>query len=650
MNVLEARRKWEVRGAGLLLYALLLAAFLPAVTCDFCNFDDDLYITKNPHVQQGLTPESVVWAFTNTTYVFNWHPLTWLSHLLDCQWFGMRAWGHHLTSVLLHALNGVLLFAALRRLTGALWRSFIVALLFGLHPQRVETVAWIAARQDLLGATFWMLTLWAYARAAELEAAARGQGSAARLPLGRQPSFYRRLSLACLSLGLMCKPMLVTIPCVLLLLDYWPLGRWRPGAVRALVVEKVPFFVAALLVSGLTCLIRWLHQVITPTAPLADRVSNAAVAYCRYLGKLFWPVHLSVFYPPERWALATEVVAAGLLAVLTAGAFLLRTRRPYFLVGWLWFVGTLVPVIGLVPAGDQSMADRYSYIPCIGILLALVWGVQELSRRWRFQAGGAAAAVAAAALLCFCQTRAQLTYWKTSETLFRHAVSVTRNNYLAHNNLGMTLAEHGRVAEAKPQYEAALQEKPAYPMAHLNLAAALAAMGRPADAAAHLLEALRLQPDYPEAHCNLAILLQQQGRLEEAVHEYETALRHNFSSADAEYNLGVALVSLGRLGEAIPHLAEALRLQPGMADARISLGIALGKTGQNEPAIAQFQEAVRLKPDEPRGHFYLGLALSRKGQLDAAIAEFSRTLQLKPGHPEARTNLAILLSIKQGRK
>ena len=646
MSVIECWHERKVRWASVLLFGLLLAAFLPAAGNDFTNYDDNLYVTRNWQVQQGLTWESVRWAFSSIG-VFNWHPLTWLSHILDCQFFGLRAWGHHLTSIWLHALNVVLAFAVLRRMTGAVGRSFIVALVFGLHPLRVESVAWVAERKDVLSTSFWMLTLWAYARFAQFETAAQSQEPRSTLSAGRHPSFYYCLSLVFFSLGLMSKPMLVTVPCLLLLLDYWPLGRWGRNDGRRLAAEKAPFFLAAMVVSAVTFVVQRQGGAMTDALPLPARLANVPVAYCRYLGKLFWPVELAAFYPPAHWPLGTVALAGGLLAALTTTAVLLRRRRPYFLVGWLWFIGTLIPVIGLVPAGKQSMADRYSYVPSLGIFVVLVWGASELSGRRRYQAVGATATVAVAALVCFCLTRKQVGYWKNSETLFRHALLVTRNNYLAHGNLGLALQEQGHTEEAMGEYRAALKAKPDYAIAHLDLGAALAYLGRPTEAAGQLLEALRLQPRFAEAHFNLGILLQQQGRLEEAVGEYQRALRLKLPSADAHYNLGLALVRLGRSEEAIGHFEKALKLQPNSPDAHISLGLALGRKGQTEGAITHYRQALRLMPDNVRAHFYLGVALSGKGQLEEAINEFGRTLELKPDHAEARTNLAILLSMKK---
>lgn len=643
-------RERKVRWAGVLLFGALFAAFLPAAGNDFTNFDDPLYVTQNSQVQQGLTWESVWWAFSSHEAA-NWHPLTWLSHILDCQLFGLRAWGHHLTSIGLHALNGVLAFAVLRQMTGAVWRSFIVALLFGLHPLRVESVAWVAERKDVLSTSFWMLTLWAYARFAESETTARRNHAATQpsppLPGARHPSFYYRLSLAFFGLGLMSKPMLVTVPCVLLLLDYWPLARWGREDARRLATEKAPFFLMALLVSALTFFVQRQGGAMTTAAPLPARLANLPVAYCRYLGKLFWPVDLAAFYPPVHWPPGTVALAGALLAALTAAAVLLRRRQPYFLVGWLWFIGTLVPVIGLVPAGEQSMADRYSYVPSLGLMVVVVWGAGELTARWRCQRAGATATVAVAALACLGLTRNQISYWRDAETLYRHALLVTRNNFLAHNNLGMTLQEQGRTQEALGEYEEALREKRDYPMAHANRAAALACLGHPAEAEGELREALRLQPDSAEGHFNLGVLLQQQGRLEETVREYQRALELKLPSADAHYNLGVALVRLGRTEEAIGHFEQALKLQPNSADAHLSLGLALGKKGQAEAAIAHYREAVGLMPDNARAHFYLGLGLAGKGQLEPAINEFRRTLELKPDHAEARTNLEILLGLKK---
>jgi len=605
--LLDFGRKWKVPLLCVLLIAVVIWLFGPAINNDFTGFDDPDYVTANTHVQKGLSWENVSWAFTSTEAA-NWHPVTWLSHMTDCQLFGLQPWGHHLTSILIHAFNTTLLFLLLRQMTGSTWRSLIVAILFGLHPLRVESVAWIAERKDVLGAVFWMLTLWTYALFVE------------RIKLQKPTSVFYVLSLCFFVLGLMSKPMLVTLPCVLLLLDYWPLGRLPRGELQSstlkrLVMQKVPFFFAAGIVSVITFAVQKRAGAMTAAVPLTGRFENALVSYCRYLGKLFWPTDLSVFYPSAGAWTAIGVVSAGLLlAAISMVVIAARGSRPYLLVGWLWFVGTLVPVIGLVQVGEQSMADRYSYIPSIGILWLLVWAAHDLTKTFRVQAAGAAAAVAAAMAMSI-MTREEISHWKSSETLFRHALEVTRNNYMAHHNLGAALDKQGRLDEAHIQY----------------------------------LEALRLNPNYAETHKNLGILLAKQGRVDEAMAQYREALRLDPKNADAHYNLGVALASRGRVDEAIAEFQGAIKARPDSADAHNNLGVLLQQKGESGEAIGHYLAAIKLNPDYARAHFNLGVALAGQGQLDAALSEFQAALRIKPDYTEAQKNEASVLEMmKQG--
>ncbi len=674
--LIEVWRKRQALLGGIVLFGVVLWTFLPAIDGEFVVYDDPDYVSANLQVQRGLTWANVNWAFSSFEAA-NWHPLTWLSHMLDCQIYGLAPWGHHLTSLLLHALNTLLAYVVLRRMTGATGRAFIVALLFGLHPLRVESVAWVAERKDVLSTFFWLLTLWAYAKYVEtcagqdpkpklpagssgdqgrVTAGTRAASASASpklasrhvLPVGRLAWLYYGLALAFFVLGLMSKPMLVTVPCVMLLLDYWPLRRWPQRSARALILEKGPFLVVAILSSAATWAVQQRGGAIVAGLPLLARVENVVAAYCRYLGKLFCPIDLAAFYPPvSHGSGATVLLACLLLLVLSALAIAYRRRYPYCLLGWLWFLGTLVPVIGLIPAGEQSMADRYSYVPSIGIILVVVWGAYDLTKRWRYQTMAAAIATAGAACLCLVLTRAQIGYWKDTETLFRHALRVTKHNYVAHNNLGTALDQQGRWDEALREFRLALQAKPDYPEALNNLGVALDRQGHVDEAIAQLRKTLSLRPRYAVAHYNLGVALQEQGHLDEAIAQYQEALRLKPLYADAHCNLGLALQHKGDLDGAIAQFQAILKFQPNSPEVCNKLGVVLEEKGQLDDAIRQYVAALRLKPDYARAHFNLGVALGHKGQVDPAIAELEQALKLDPTYAPAQTNLTRLLGIKR---
>ena len=599
------------RVLGALLFLVVAGVFLPALGHGFISYDDPVYVTQNPHVTSGLTWANVRWA-CQSTEASNWHPLTWVSHMLDCQLYGLQPWGHHFTSVLLHALNAVLLFAALRRLTGAVWRSLVVAALFGLHPLHVESVAWIAERKDVLSTAFGLLALWAYAR----RFAPRGAP-------GRGP--FRELALLAFALSLTAKAMWVTLPCLLLVLDWWPLRRWEqasPAARWAVVLEKIPFFVLAAAASAVTVFAQSHGGTVASTGdfPWPVRIANAVDAYGWYLGRCFVPARLAVFYPnfAEMPPLGPTLVVGLLLAAITVAAVALRRRWSYLLAGWLWFGGTLVPVIGLVQIGGQAMADRYSYAPLVGVFLMVIWAAGDAVAAGRLRRPTAVVAAGAVLAALAVLTSLQLAYWTDGVSLFRHALAVTEDNYVAHANLAIALKSSA-----------------------------------PAQAAAEMAETERIIAGFASRYLEKGVALEQTpGRAAEAIEAFRTAVRIMPVLAEPHYNLGTALVQIpGRQAEGIAELRTAVRLRPGFAAAHFNLGTALaGLPGGHAEAIAEFQTVVRLEPDNFGAHFSLGVLLGEiPGRADQAVAEYETVLRLKPDDYPTHFNLGVLLAGLPGR-
>ncbi len=623
---------------SLLLMTAILAVFWQVGGHDFIMFDDPDYITQSPHVRTGLSLQNLYWAFT-ATHAYNWHPLTWISHMADCQLFGLNAGRHHLVNVFFHIANTILLFLILNRMTRALWQSAFVAALFALHPLHVESVAWAAERKDVLSTLFWMLTMGAYAFYVE------------------QPSTRRYLpTLLFFALGLMAKPMLVTLPFVLLLLDYWPLKRLprlsqenqQPAAlqvreskkqkkkpkgqvqeimpagkltaaknawpmIRHLLWEKTPFFLLAALSSIITVYAQ--QQIVKPLEvyPFMTRLANALVSYASYILKMLDPTHLAVFYPYAGNALPFWKVGGAvlLLAAVTILAIRIR-RRPYLIVGWLWYLGTLVPVIGLVQVGLQAMADRYTYVPFIGIFIMLAWGLPDLLRNLPYQKKviGAAAGIVILAASAF--TYAQVSYWKNDITLFQHACDVTTDNYWAHYNLGLALVQKGDMDGA------------------LN----------------HFQETSRIKPNEPDPFNNIGIILAKRGHLEKAVSYFSEALRRNPSYQNARANLELTLSQMARSGKKIP-LVDESSIRSRDPESYYGLGVDSARKGDLSKAISYFLETLRIKPDHYQAHNDIGVALAQTGRLDEAIRHFREAIKIKPDFKPAHQNLEAALRQKK---
>jgi len=654
-----SRNSKESLAIGLFLALSTLALYWPVTRHEFVNYDDTDYVTQNTYVQAGLSGQGLAWVWRSEV-ARNWHPVTMLSHMLDCQFFGMKAGRHHLTSLLFHVANALLLFLLLKNMTGAVWRSGLVAALFALHPLHVESVAWVAERKDVLSTFFLLLTLLVYAGYAEgrrQNAECRMQTPASRIThhaprtSPHAPRYYV-LALFFFALGLMSKPMLVTLPFVLLLLDYWPLGRFRLKTQDSrlktlfpLVCEKLPFFA----LSAASCVVTFLVQqkggavLDVSNFPLAARIANALMSYVRYLGKMVWPEHLAALYlrkaPWPAWA--AGLAAAFLLAVSVAAIRLAR-RRPYLAVGWFWYLGTLVPVIGLVQVGMQSLADRYTYIPLIGIFIVLAWGGWDLAGRGRMPAFVPATAAALALVTCMALTRAQLPYWQNSELLFQRMISANEGNYMAHYNLGNLYSRQDKLAEAVRQYEAALRAEPNYAEAQNNLGTVLLRQGRFDDAIAHHSAAARIKPEYLY-YFNLANALADAGRTGEAIAQYQQALRLNPNSSAAHHNLGLVWQAQGKNAEAMAEFRAALRLQPDYESAVHNLANRLAEAGQLDEAIAHYLAAIQLDPHHAESYNGLGICYAMQGKLPEAERQFRESVRLKPDNPGAQSNLANAL-------
>src|SRR5665213_3466756 len=559
----EARRDQKNFILICLVLALGTAAlYWPVTRNGFVNFDDEEYITGNAHVTSGLTWTNVVWAFKSGEAA-NWHPLTWISHMVDCDLYGPNPGGHHLTNLLFHVANTLLLFLLLNQMTGAPWRSAFVAAFFAWHPLHVESVAWASERKDVLSTFFFLLTLLAYARYAKKP--------------GVTPYL---LALLFFTLGLMSKPMVVTLPFVLLLLDFWPLRRiydlrFTIYDLKSVLLEKIPFFVLAAAASAVTFLVQKTGGAVWSSG-WGLRLENIVLAYVRYISKLFLPRDLAVVYSyPHQWPAWLAAGAALLLLTWTALTLYRARENPYLPVGWLWFLGTLVPTIGIVQVGAQSIADRYTYIPSIGFFIVVVWGASDLANRWPAKRKFLPFAGAVALIGCIGATSVQITYWHDSETLFLHAIGVTTDNYVAENCLGKAFENDGQNERARALYTDAVKIEPRYPLAQFNLALCLLSFGETNEALDHLRAAARLEPHDPDIQYDLGLYFSQHGSPDDAVHTFEAALADRPDFPQAQTALGTVLTKQKKFVQAVSHFAATVRLKPDDADARFNLGLAL---------------------------------------------------------------------------
>ena len=614
------------RWLGTVLAAATLAVYAQVVHHDFVNWDDPVYVTRNPVVSRGLSLEGVAWAFTHR-HGATWHPITSLSHMLDCQLWGQWPGGHHLTSVLLHVVATLLLLGMLSALTGEPAPSAFVAGVFALHPLRAESVAWVSERKDVLAALLWMGTMWLYARWASR-------------PSGRR---YGALVVTFV-LALMAKPMVVTLPFVLLLVDVWPLARRVP--LRQRMVEKLPLMALA----GAAGLVTFVAQAraggVASLAKvgIADRLANATVAYAWYVEKTLWPRDLAVFYPLRLPIPVWKVVLSGLFVVCaTALAWRARRTRPWVFVGWLWYLVALVPVLGLVRVGEQAVADRYSYLPGVGLSLMVAWSGMELVRSRPSMKPVVVTAAAAVLVALAAASWVQVGYWRNSFTLYEHALAVTEDNYVAHTNLGTALLAENRVPEALEHYREALRIDPKAAEAHANLGLALAAGGDTAAALEAFQRALALDDRDAATHVRMADVLAGQGRLADAVAHYRAAAALEPASASVHNNLAFLLAAQGNLDDAVEQYAAALRADPNLAAAHNNMGLALESLGRRREALDHYARAVELAPADPQNRLDYARALARAGRPADAIDQLRDALGRRPDWPPAEQDLIRLL-------
>ncbi len=634
----------------LFLIILTVAAYWDVRNNDFINLDDNLYVTENSHVQKGITFGNILWAFTSTENG-QWHPITWLSHMLDYQFYGLNAGGHHLTNLFFHVINTLLLFILFYRITAAPWQSGFLTALFALHPLHVESVAWISERRDVLYAFFWILVLLTYLHYVK-----------------NQNKGWRILLLLCFIFAVMSKSMAVTLPFVLLLLDYWPLDRMKRKAEShaptpftsssldvnnrnisflELFSEKIYLFIVAAGVSLFTIFANVkLHSLTSlDKLPLTARFQNAAVICIKYISEMFWPHPLAVLYPHQIKLPFWEVAwAAFLLLIITILVFLAHKKRPYLFLGWMWYLVTLLPVIGLVQAGIQGMADRFTYIPMIGLFIIVVYGCFDILKKWAYSKFILPLAFVIVLLISMFLSRSQVLVWRNSTTLFEHTLSVTTNNYLIHNNLGVTLMRQGKDQEAFLHLQKALEINPHYADAYYNLSNLFARQGNNEEALVQLMKSLRIKPDKKEAHNDLGVLLNKRGKNREAIFHLTEAIRLDSNYGDAYFNLGTILFQQGEYKEAVFNFYKALRISPSKADTHNSLAAALASTGNTKEAIAHYHQALQINMNYADAHYNLGSLLYRLKRPQEAIIHYNEVLRIQPADAQAHYKLGVILN------
>ncbi len=651
--------RWRTDGRTVLVSALIFvatfAAFWPVFQNGFVHFDDPDYLIDNPHVQGGITTESLAWAFSSG-HAANWHPITWVSHMLDCAMFGLNPVGHHFINLLIHAINGVLLLLALRKLTGAFWPSAFVAALFALHPLRVESVAWASERKDVLSGFFFFLTLLAYAAYAK-QRGAGSDSSPPREPGTKAPNARTLLSyiaaLVFFALGLMSKPMLVTVPFLLLLLDCWPLQRirgWDPRAATRLLVEKAPFLVLAIVSSFITIAVQNSGGTVVGFGlPLESRVANALISYWQYIPMFVWPSKLAFFYPHPAganpallsWITWKSVLAILLVFGITAAAIRIRKQQPFVFTAWFWYIGTLIPVIGVIQVSGQAMADRYTYIPLIGLSVGLVWTIKD---RLAGHHSGVAWGVAVSLLLALgVVTNWQTRFWRDDLSLCSRALAVTKNNAVAHQNLGAALELKGDLAQAVEHYRASLQIDKSAEIC-FNLGNALLKQGDSSEAAIWLAEGLKLRPGDIGANQQLGLVLMLERRYSEAVDPLGRVAKARSSDPQAAFVLANALSEAGREDEARDYYQKVDALDPSLYPKLLDQARKLLASGAADVAEIRLVQATRLKPQDAEAHKLLGMVEAQIGKLAEAVRNLELVTQLQPT-ADNHYNLGVVLSL-----
>ncbi|MGV8056492.1 MAG: tetratricopeptide repeat protein [Smithellaceae bacterium] len=659
---------------SLILVVLILSAYWPVKNFDFVDYDDDKFVTQNSHVTTGLKLDNIKWAFTSA-HADNWMPLTWLSFMLDAGVSNMNPAYFHMSNLLLHILNTILLFMVLGRMTGSLWKSAFVSVLFAVHPLHVESVAWITERKDVLSTFFMMLTIWAYVQYV------------------KNPDYKRyALTFVLFACGLMSKPMLVTLPFVLLLLDYWPLRRFsilfaeekrnNKSAAQlfvSVVYEKIPLFLLSAAVVIITIAAQKQEIIIRQVIPIYLRIENAFISYCHYILMTVWPGSLAVLYPyPEVIPLWQISAAVGAL-ILISGLALYKARQfPYFIVGWLWYLGTLVPVIGFIQVGVQSMADRYTYIPLIGLFIVIVWGFYDLTSRLAYKKYIRASVSVIVVALLLIVALSQVKYWKDSKALFNRAIAVTNNNYVMHCNMGVLLTKQGNIQDALLHYDAALKIKPNDADTNYNYANLLAMQGKLDEAVGHYIVAIKSSPALAPAHNNLGIAYARSANQEKAIEQFREAIKLDPDYVEAKNNLktalaqreeikklqannnpdnkviintvqgqtkaGTDLLKKGDLDGAINHFKEVLKLDPNNLNAHISIGLALGYKQNFAEAATHFRRAIEISPKTYEAYNSLAVALAYTGKIDEAIVALKKAIEINPKFVKAYNTLGVIMA------